>query len=46
MTFDQFTAALPGGVSLSHLRVYSTGGPTAYVEEVRTCILLVVKRIS
>lgn len=27
MNFDQFTAALPGGVSLSHLRVYSTGGP-------------------
>lgn len=27
MTFDQFTAALPGGVSLTHLRVYNTEGP-------------------
>jgi mannose-6-phosphate isomerase-like protein (cupin superfamily) len=27
MTLDQLTAALPGGVSLSHLRVYNTEGP-------------------
>jgi mannose-6-phosphate isomerase-like protein (cupin superfamily) len=27
MTFDQFTAALPGGISPSHLRVYDTHGP-------------------
>jgi mannose-6-phosphate isomerase-like protein (cupin superfamily) len=27
MTFDQSTAALPGGVSLTHLRVYNTEGP-------------------
>jgi mannose-6-phosphate isomerase-like protein (cupin superfamily) len=27
MTSDQFTAALPGGTSLTHLRVYNTEGP-------------------
>ena len=27
MTLDQLTAALPGGVSLTHLRVYNTEGP-------------------
>ena len=27
MTFDQATAALPGGISLSHLQVYNTEGP-------------------
>src|SRR5215469_5416590 len=27
MTSDQFTAALPGGISLTHLRVYDTPGP-------------------
>jgi mannose-6-phosphate isomerase-like protein (cupin superfamily) len=27
MTLDQFTAALPGGVSLTHLRVYNSEGP-------------------
>jgi len=27
MTSDQFIAALPGGISLTHLRVYNTEGP-------------------
>jgi mannose-6-phosphate isomerase-like protein (cupin superfamily) len=27
MTFDQPTAALPGGISVTHLRVYDTEGP-------------------
>ena len=43
---EQPIAALPGGISLSHLRVYKTAGPDGLRGEVRTCISHVVKRIS